>query len=215
MGDDRFAPAVGCFRVSQATAHPPRRELSNTVVLSDIDRRLLNRCIEGAPGAWEDFVDRFIALITHVVTSTAELRLGTVSEQTRDDIVAEVFLKLVDKDFAVLRRFRGQSSLGTYLVVVVRRIAVRRLAKLSRTATTQLSTEPAAAEGNGELAVENNEEVRSLLAKMPTEEATAIRMYHLEERTYRDISMHIGIPENSVGPLLFKARTRLRSLRES
>jgi RNA polymerase sigma-70 factor, ECF subfamily len=185
------------------------------VVLSDIDRRLLSRCIEGAPGAWEDFVDRFIALITHVVTSSAELRLGTFSEQTRDDIVAEVFLKLVDKDFAVLRRFRGQSSLGTYLVVVVRRIAIRRLVKLSRNAATELTIEPTADEGNGEITVENNEEVQSLLSQMPTAEATAIRMYHLEDRTYRDISMHIGIPENSVGPLLFKARSRLRSLRET
>lgn len=185
------------------------------MVLSDIDRRLLNRCIEGAPGAWEDFVDRFIALITHVVTSTGEMRLGQFSEQTRDDVVAEVFLKLVDKDFAILRRFRGQSSLGTYLVVVVRRIAVRRLVKLGRTAATQLTSEPTSPEGNGEMAVENSEEVQSLLSQMPVEEATAIRMYHLEERTYRDIGMHIGIPENSVGPLLFKARTRLRSMRQS
>ncbi len=210
----RCAPAVGCRR-NPNDRRSPRRELSNTVVLSDIDRRLLNRCIEGAPGAWEDFVDRFIALITHVVTSTAQLRLGEFSEQTRDDVVAEVFLKLVDKDFAVLRRFRGQSSLGTYLVVIVRRIAVRRLAKLARIATTPLVVEPAASEGNGEMAVENNEEVQSLLSQMPVEEATAIRMYHLEERTYRDISTQIGIPENSVGPLLFKARTRLRSMRET
>ncbi len=185
------------------------------MVLSDIDRRLLNRCIEGAPGAWEDFVDRFIALITHVVTSTAQQRLGEFSEQTRDDVVAEVFLKLVDKDFAILRRFRGQSSLGTYLVVVVRRIAVRRLTKLARTATRPLTSEPASAEGNGEMAVENNEEVQTLLSKMPVEEATAIRMYHLEDRTYSDISTQIGIPENSVGPLLFKARSRLRSMRTS
>ena len=195
--------------------HIPCRELSDTVVLSDIDRRLLNRCIEGAPGAWEDFVDRFIALITHVVSATAELRLGHVADQTRDDVVAEVFLKLVDKDFAILRRFRGQSSLGTYLVVVVRRIAVRRIAKLSRGAVGQLTADPASTTGNGEMAVENNEEVHSLLSQMPDEEATAIRMYHLEDRTYRDISLHIGIPENSVGPLLFKARTRLRSLRQS
>ena len=195
--------------------HIPCRKLRDTVVLSDIDRRLLNRCIEGAPGAWEDFVDRFIALITHVVSATAELRFGHVSDQLRDDVVAEVFLKLVDKDFAILRRFRGQSSLGTYLVVVVRRIAVRRIGKLSRGAVGQLTADPASTAGNGEMAVENNEEVHSLLSQMPDEEATAIRMYHLEDRTYRDISLHIGIPENSVGPLLYKARTRLRSLRQS
>jgi len=40
-------------------------------------------------------------------------------------------------------------------------------------------------------------------------------MYHLEDRSYRDISMQIGIPENSVGPLLFKARSRLRAMRQA
>lgn len=185
------------------------------MVLSDIDRRLLTRCIEGAPGAWEDFVERFIGLITHVVTETAAARLGNYSEQVRDDVVAEVFLKLIEKDFAILRTFRGQSSLGTYLVVVTRRIAVKRIVKLSRSQAGQLSADPVASEANGEIAVENSEEVHSLLAQMPVEEATAIRMFHLEERTYQDISSHIGIPENSVGPLLFKARNRLRSMRQA
>jgi len=189
------------------------------VVLSDIDRRLLTRCIEGASGAWEDFVERYIALITHVVTETAESRLaqeaGKNSDQIRDDVVAEVFLKLLEKDFAILRSFRGQSSLGTYLVVVTRRIAVKRIVKIGRRAVAQLSTEPVSSAANGELAVENNEEVQSLLAQMPAEEATAIRMFHLEERSYHDISAHIGIPENSVGPLLFKARSRLKSMRQA
>ncbi len=185
------------------------------MVLSDIDRRLLTRCIEREPGAWEDFVDRFIALITHVVSSTLQQRLGEHSPQVRDDLVAEVFLKLIDKDFAVLRRFRGQSSLSTYLVVVVRRIAVRRAARIRRAVAASLQHDPAAQLDNSELMVENREEVQALLSQMPAEEAMAIRMYHLEERTYRDISSQIGIPENSVGPLLFKARTRLRSLRQS
>ena len=185
------------------------------MVLSDIDRRLLTRCIEGAPGAWEDFVERFIALITHVVTETAAARLGTYSEQVRDDVVAEVFLKLVEKDFAILRHFRGQSSLSTYLVVVTRRIAVKRIVKLARAKAGPLAGDPIANDSLTELAVENSEEVQSLLAQMPAEEATAIRMFHLEERSYQDISSHIGIPENSVGPLLFKARSRLKAMRQA
>lgn len=184
------------------------------MVLSDIDRRLLARCTEGAPGAWEDFVDRFIPLIVHVVNATAQSRFGEIESQTRDDIVSEVFLKLIDKDFAILRKFRGQSSLGTYLVVVSRRIAGRRLAKLSRVAGIPLDMD-LADEHSESASVENNEEVQSLLSKMPSEEATAIRMYHLEEKSYRDIGTQIGIPENSVGPLLSKARSRLKSLRES
>jgi RNA polymerase sigma-70 factor, ECF subfamily len=184
------------------------------VVLSDIDRRLLARCTEGAPGAWEDFVDRFIPLIVHVVNATAQNRFGEIESQTRDDVVSEVFLKLIDKDFAILRKFRGQSSLGTYLVVVSRRIAGRRLAKLSRVAGIPLDIDVTDKRSDSAI-LENNEEVESLLNQMPTEEATAIRMYHLEEKSYRDIGSHIGIPENSVGPLLSKARSRLKSMRDN
>lgn len=193
------------------------QQLSYIVVLSVLDRSLLNRCIENAPGGWEDFVDRFIALISHVVVSTAGLRLGRISEQSRDDIVAEVFLRLIENDFAILRRFRGQSSLGTYLVVVTRRIAIRKLSQYRRAASVarSLVSEPISSDENGQLEVENTEEVQALLAKMPTNEATVIRMYHLEERSYKEISSHVGIPENSVGPLLSKARSRLKTMRDT
>ena len=205
------------------------------MVLSDVDRDLLARCLAGVEGAWEAFVDRYLPLISHVVSSVARSRLGGLPEEVRDDVVADIFLELVDRDFAVLRRFRGQSSLGTYLVVVSRRIAVRRLAKMRRVpkaaTPTSLQTGPAVLGGleaaaiagsnsapNGgsqaEWHIENAEEVQNLLAHLPGDEATAIRMFHLEHRSYSDIGTFFGIPENSVGPLLSRARDRLRALRD-
>jgi RNA polymerase sigma-70 factor, ECF subfamily len=181
------------------------------VVLSDLDRALLARCLTGAEGAWEDFVDRFIALITHVVGTTGKLRLGQIPDQWRDDIVAEVLLTLVDNDFAVLRQFRGQSSLGTYLVVVTRRVAVRKLSKM-KMRPKHLKDEPSVSHVP-EIQLENSEEVQTLLEKMPEPEAKIIRMFHLEHRTYSEIGSEMGVPENSVGPLLSKARERMRSLR--
>src|SRR5688500_9890093 len=132
----------------------------------------------------------------------------------RDDVVADVFLALVDHDFRTLRRFRGQSSLGTYLVVVARRIAVRKLTdNQRRRQTAALPSEPIDPEHDEHL-VANKEEVKDLLAKLPLSEATAVRMFHLEERSYREIGLQIGIPENSVGPLLSQARAKLRQMRQ-
>ncbi|MEZ6134376.1 MAG: sigma-70 family RNA polymerase sigma factor [Pirellulaceae bacterium] len=183
------------------------------MVLSDLDRSLLDRCLQGADGAWENFVDRYIALITHVVNSTGKLRLGNIPDQWRDDIVAEVLLALVENDFAVLRRFRGQSSLGTYLVVVARRVAVRKLSKM-KFRPKHLSVDQASGAAAPQFHLDDSEEVYALLGQMPESEATAIRMFHLEHRTYSDIGQHIGLPENSVGPLLSKARDRMRRLKE-
>jgi RNA polymerase sigma-70 factor (ECF subfamily) len=36
-------------------------------------------------------------------------------------------------------------------------------------------------------------------------------MYHLEGKTYQEISRSTGMPTNSVGPLLTRARTKLRN----
>lgn len=182
------------------------------MVLSDLDRSLLTRCLSGTAGAWEQFIDRYLPLITHVVTSAGNTRLGAIPEQWRDDIVAEVLLAVIDNDYAVLRQFRGQSSLGTYLVVVARRVAVRKLSKMQLAPNKEHASEPVHSNGDA-LQLENSEEVQSILTQIPEMEATAIRMFHLEHRSYSDIGQHMGLPENSIGPLLSKARDRMRSLR--
>ncbi len=95
--------------------------------LSEIDRNLLERCLQRKSRAWEDFVDRFVGLVVHVINHAAQARSMRLGPQDRDDLTAEVFLAVIKGDFALLRSFRGQSSLATYLTVVARRIVVREL----------------------------------------------------------------------------------------
>lgn len=189
------------------------------VALSDTDQKLIARCLAGDDGAWEDFVHRFLPLITHVANSCIAVRTQHPPAQLRDDIVADVMLAMIDNQYRVLRRFRGQSTLATYLVVVARRIAVRSLAKQVITAQPIRQTDTKTVNGtpqeisNESLQLESNEEVKALLQQLPEEQATIIRMFHLEHRNYDDIGKSLGIPENSVGPLLSKARARMKKLR--
>lgn len=188
------------------------------MVLSDKDRILLNDCLAGQDGAWGIFVERFLPLIVHVVNQLGRWRLGTtLPADLRDDLVAEVLLAVVDHDFAVLRRFQGQSSLGTYLVVITRRVAAKKLTTMkSATRILRLNSAnmPATANGDG-LQFQNREQVEALLVKLPDREAKVIRMYHLEHRTYRDISHDLGIPEGTIGPLLSQARDRMRGMQST
>jgi RNA polymerase sigma-70 factor (ECF subfamily) len=156
------------------------------VALSDIDRNLLERCLARKPRAWEDFVDRFTGLVIHVVNHTARCRSIMLSSTDREDLTAEVLLAVVRDDFAVLRHFRGKSSLATYLTVVARRVVVRRLVE-SRSAT-------------------------QLMEQLDENEATVVRMYHLEGKSYQEISRSTGLATNSVGPMLSRARTKLREV---
>jgi RNA polymerase sigma-70 factor (ECF subfamily) len=186
------------------------------VVLSEIDRNLLERCLHGKPRAWEDFVDRFLGLVIHVVNHTAQARSVRLTPEDRDDFCAEVFLAVIRRDFALLRNFRGQSSLATYLAVVARRIVVRQL--LSRNSIARLgdgSAQHAAQvvpdpHPEAEQRLSNREEVERLLDGLPEHEARVVRMFHLEGKTYQQISSALGLPENSIGPLLSRAREKMR-----
>jgi len=52
--------------------------------------------------------------------------------------------------------------------------------------------------------------VQSLLKELPPSDAEVVRQFHLEGKSYREISTELGIPENSIGPLLTRAREKLR-----
>jgi RNA polymerase sigma-70 factor (ECF subfamily) len=185
-------------------------EVAN-VVLSQLDRNLLERCLGRKPRAWEDFVDRFVGLVVHVVRHAAQARSIRLTPEDTEDLVSEVFVAIVKDDFAVLRRFRGQSSLATYLTVVARRVVVRELLKRRTHArlgpTDTSATNPAPAP---EARIADREEVERLLKSLQGPEADVMRMYHLEGKSYQEISSSTGMPENSVGPTLSRARQKLR-----
>ncbi|MBN1395112.1 MAG: sigma-70 family RNA polymerase sigma factor [Pirellulales bacterium] len=185
------------------------------MALSQIDRNLLERCLNRKPRAWEDFVDRFMGLVVHVINHTARARSIRLSAADREDLCAEVFLAVLKDDFAVLRNFRGKSSLATYLTVVARRVVVREL--LSRMSSARLGETAPHAGGEipdprpaAEQRLEDREEVERLLRGLQGTEAEVVRMYHLEGKSYRQIGEEVGMPENSIGPILSRARDRMR-----
>ncbi|MEC7564076.1 MAG: sigma-70 family RNA polymerase sigma factor [Planctomycetota bacterium] len=203
------------------------------MALSEFDRDLLHRCLTGAASAWEEFVDRYVGLTYHTIRQTAKSRSSRISPQDEEDYAAEVFLQIIQNDFAVLRRFRGNSSLATYLSVIIRRIVVREFVKkrhpritptegdadvgedeqskvyafkLSLDQTTPIQDKQPLPEDQ----MADREAVAQMLNQLAGTERDVVQMFHLEGRTYREISRMTGLPENSIGPTLSRARTRLR-----
>lgn len=185
--------------------------------LSDVDRKLIERCLGKEPGAWNDFVDRYLGLIYHVIHHVAHSRSRLLSSADMEDIASEVLLAIVDDDYDVLRRYKGISSLPTYLTLISRRICVKEIirrhreaelghAKAHRENVTDLSGEAEA--------IASAEEVERMLEELPEKEAEVVRLYHLKYMNYRQIGKKLGMSENSVGPILAKARKRMRAAAE-
>jgi RNA polymerase sigma-70 factor, ECF subfamily len=195
------------------------------MLLSDYDRELLERCLSKQSGAWNQFVDRFVGLVLHVIRHSARIRGIPLRPEDEEDIAAEVFFALVDDDYAALRRFRGEAALATYLTIIARRIAVREL--LQNKALLNLPDrhdehhqgnghhhgsppdEPAdPASGEAVDRWENKQDVERVLSRLGGVEARILRFFHLEGKSYQEIARTCGVPENSVGPMLARARRK-------
>ncbi|QDV48817.1 RNA polymerase sigma factor [Gimesia fumaroli] len=185
------------------------------MALTDIDKNLLKRCLAEEPGAWKDFVDRFIGLFTHVIHHTAHARSIRVTDNDVEDLLSEVFLVLLANDYRVLRNFRGNSSLATYLTVVSRRVIVkkmveRRMAEALGHVSTKSKLESLSEEARHQQTLEDQEEIQNMIKQLPPADAQIVEQYHLQGKSYQQISSELDIPENSIGPTLSRARNRMR-----
>jgi RNA polymerase sigma-70 factor (ECF subfamily) len=185
------------------------------VALTAVDRTLLTRCLNHEVGAWNDFVDRFLGLVYHVIHYTTHVRGATLRPEDVEDLAAEIMLQIVAKDYAILRQFRGQCSLASYLTVIARRICIHELDAQASKREVQSAVdglddveadEPAKAMGG----LESFEQVQQLLRRLPARERAVVRLFYLESRSYEEISTELNIPVNSIGPILARARQKMR-----
>ncbi|MDB4650636.1 sigma-70 family RNA polymerase sigma factor [Pirellulaceae bacterium] len=177
--------------------------------LSEFDRDLLDKCLKNEPGSWEQFIDRFAGLLIGVVSHVAHSRDIRTTIMDREDIVAKVFTDIVDDDFRVLRNFRGTSSLYTYLTIITRRIGVRQLIKLDRKQRKERVTAKTEVDFEAPIDVEGDD-FDDMLATLDEKSAQLVRMRYVQELPYSEIAKRLEIPENSIGPMLSRARTQIR-----
>ena len=196
------------------------------MALTPVDRDLLQRCLRKQPGSWNDFVDRFSSLIYHVIHYTAHLRSARLTPEDVEDIAAEVMLEVVKDDYKALKSFRGNASLATYLTVIARRTCIHELIRRQavKDAISRGEVRPSQAGMNLEEEEESEavqksmdslEDVDRLLRKLSGKPREIVRLFYFEGRTYEEISTETGVPVNSIGSVLSRARKKLREYRKS
>jgi RNA polymerase sigma-70 factor (ECF subfamily) len=130
-----------------------------------------------------------------------------------EDLAADVMSTIVEGNFKILRRFRGKSSMASYLAVIARRVVVN---KLSRRAIYEKKmqairpTDGAEQVIPPELHIDQEDEVHRLLDSLDGTDADLVRAFYLDHKSYAEISRELGIPENSIGPSLTRLRHQLR-----
>lgn len=182
--------------------------------VDEIELNLLKQCFEHQEGAWPDFVDRYLGLIYQVVELTSQNRSVVLSDSDQETLAREILEEVVRNDYALLRQFRGESSLAAYMTVVARRICVRRLVTMRQESALghvhahRQSFAGSSAEIEPVLALA---EVDRLLGTLDPDDARIVRLYHIEFLGYRDIARKLDIEEREIAEVLREARKRLNS----
>jgi RNA polymerase sigma-70 factor (ECF subfamily) len=166
------------------------------------------------------FVQRFQRLVLARVTATASELRQTLGEADAEDLCAEVFSQLIADDYAALRRFEGRSTLATWLCVVTRRIALRRLTTRRRepslpdqgeTPRVDLLAGPTQDDPLRRLI---DGEDRLLLAagleRLSVRQRQLVHLLYFDGCSYREVSQQLQMPINSIGPTLQRIQQRLR-----
>lgn len=194
----------------------------DAVAFTPLDQTLLTRLLARQPAAWNDFVDRYLGLVYHVVHSTAHLRSARLAPEDVEDIVAEVLLQVVADDYKVLRQFQRRASLSSYLTVIARRTCVHELARRQSVREAIRRGEVKATVGDDSdespaflKSLESLDEVEHLLRKLHGQDREMVRMFYFEGRTYEEISTELDVPVNTVGAKLSRARAKLREMHQS
>ncbi len=187
------------------------------------DVELVRRLIAGEPGAWDRFVRGHVDLLGAAVGAVLR-RAGHAAAATEvDDVIQAVFTKLWTEDRRRLKSFRGQARLSTWLVAVSRREALDRLRRRSthdrvvkrvreaarvdaphRNGDTRT---PAAHSEAADLALRVNDAMRDL----PGRDRLLLQLVEIDGLTYAQAARLLNLRENSIGPLLQRARRRLRA----
>jgi len=186
------------------------------------DQALLERCADGEDEAWTELLRRYGAFLDYMVRrALIGSRGGRMPslhevEEIRDEVVAW----LLENEGRVLRTYRGESKLTSWLGVVVGRRA-RRLARRGEGLRSKtVSLDALTADAASHLAVEEEPETtpRQLALKklgeaigaLSERDRTLIKGAFYEKRSYAELADELGVRTDSIGQLLYRAKTRLK-----
>lgn len=183
--------------------------------LTETDRQLINKLLSGSAAGWTEFVDRYLALVTQVIQHTAHAHSLKLNSDDLDDLTADVFATLLERNMGAIRGFRGRSSFATYLTVVIRRVALRKLTQrrymqaFGHVKAHQASVSEASSDSSSRH-VDAKDEVDSLMVRLPDSMRSIVQSFFLDGKSYQQISRAFGVPVNSVGPMIARAKAILR-----
>jgi RNA polymerase sigma-70 factor (ECF subfamily) len=169
-------------------------------------RESVRELLSGGREAWERFARDYRLIVLKAVHTAA--RRFRAREADVEDAASQVFIELFQDDGRALKAYRGESALTTWLTVVAYRIATREFVRQIRAREVEASKPPVEP-------LARDPEVLEFLERLPELDRRALVMFHVDDRSYKEIAEQLGVPTNQVGMVLLRAREKLGRLLKS
>ncbi len=181
------------------------------IVLSLEQKAIVNiirKCTEGDSSSWNTFVEKYSGIIYFTINNTLKSKLKFYSPHHVDDICQNVFLRLVQNDRSLLKRYDPQKAkITTWLMVISRSVTMDFLRKgvYCLAPLDDFINELEAPADPVQEGLDIPEQLLSPRQKL------IVKLFFEDGLDISEISEFIGIKEQSVRSAKHKALIKLRS----
>jgi RNA polymerase sigma-70 factor (ECF subfamily) len=168
--------------------------------VEEVDQITLARARRGDEAA-------FAALVRHYDTGLRRLAYRLLGDRARmDDALQEAYISA----YRALPRFRGDSSLGTWLYRITYNACLDELKRTRDIVDLESVRDRAQSRIDPIEALSLRQTVAAALAQLPPEDRAAVLLVDADGFDYRSAAEVLGIPEGTVASRLNRARAALR-----
>lgn len=168
------------------------------------DRSLAEACRRGDRAAWDEFVSRYARFISYA----ARKLMRVPTEEEIQDVVQNVFLELLRENRRAWSRYDPRFRLTTWLGLVVR-TQVDRALRGKKSAPWDDRIRELEADV-GAAADDAREALRRAMGVLSERERLMVALYYEDGLAIKEIETVTGVPANTIGSHLLRARDKLR-----
>lgn len=178
------------------------------------DNELVRQILNGNSNAFGFLVSKYQKLVVHIVCRIVQ------RQEDVEDICQDVFLKV----FNMLKNFRGESRLSTWIATIAYNTALSYIRKIKNRDFKSYDEHPSLVAFEKETTGFNHnllekQELKSylieLIEKLPVNYRTVLTLFHLEEFSYKEIEEITGMPEGTIKSYLSRGRNLLKEKLEA
>jgi len=129
-------------------------------------------------------------------------------EAAAEDATQETFLKI----WKSLAGFRGESSVSTWIYAIARNTCLTRRRVAAAQRTFSLDEANAGEIPSHDAASGRASEVRAAIGRLPAKYARVLVLFYLEDRSYQQVALALGLPMGTVKTYLHRAKKELAQL---